>query len=151
MVDQATQRTTIMASPERCFNAATDFEQYPCWAHDIKEARIVARDRDGQAVDVEYQVTAMGRSTNYTLRYFYGSDPLRLAWRLQRGDATTRLDGEYSFVPVPGETDVTEVSYELAVELAVPLPGFVKRRAESRIMQTALDELRAYVEAGTGP
>ena len=147
MVDQATERTTIMASPERCFDAATDFEQYPRWARDIKSARILARDRDGQAVDVEYQVTAMGRSTTYTLRYFYGSDPLRLAWRLQRGDATSRLDGEYTFVPVPGEADTTEVSYQLSVELAVPLPGFVKRRAESRIMSTALDELKAYVEA----
>ncbi len=149
MVDQATQRTTIMASPERCFDAAIDFEQYPRWAHDIKEARIVARDRDGRAVDVEYRVTAMGRSTTYTLRYFYGSEPLRLAWRLQRGDATTRLDGEYEFVPVRGEADTTEVTYHLAVELAVPLPSFVKRRAESRIVQTALDELKAYVEAGT--
>ena len=148
MVDQATQRTTIMATPGRCYGAATDFEQYPRWAHDIKEARIIARDRDGRAVDVEYRVAAMGRSTTYTLRYFYGSDPLRLAWRLQRGDATSRLDGEYEFVPVPGETDITEVTYQLAVELAVPLPGFVKRRAESRIMHTALDELKAYVEAG---
>lgn len=150
VVDQATQRTTIMASPERCFDAAIDFEQYPRWAQDIKAARIVARDRDGRAVDVEYRVTAMGRSTTYTLRYFYGSDPLRLAWRLKRGDATTRLDGEYTFVAVPGESDTTEVSYQLAVELAVPLPGFVKRRAESRIMQTALEELKAYVEAGAG-
>jgi len=39
------------------------------------------------------------------------------------------------------------VSYQLAVELAVPLPGFLKRRAESRIMHTALDELKAYIEA----
>lgn len=153
MVDQATQRTTIMAPPQRCFDAATDFEQYPRWARDIKEARIVATDRDGRAVDVEYRVTAMGRSTTYTLRYFYGSDPLRLAWRLRRGDATSRLDGEYTFVAVAGESDTadtTEVSYQLAVELAVPLPGFVKRRAESRIMHTALDELKAYVEAGPG-
>ncbi len=150
MVDQATQRTTIMASPQRCFDAAVDFEQYPRWAHDIKEAQTIARDRDGRAVDVKYRVTAMGRSTTYTLRYFYGSDPLRLAWRLQRGDATTRLDGEYTFVAVDGEPEATEVTYQLAVELAVPLPGFVKRRAESRIMHTALDELKAYVEAGAG-
>ena len=150
MVDQATQRTTIMASPKRCFDTAIDFEQYPRWARDIKEAKVVTRDRDGRGVDVKYRVTAMGRSTTYTLRYFYGSDPLRLAWRLQRGDATTRLDGEYTFAEVPGESDTTEVSYQLAVELAVPLPGFVKRRAESRIVHTALDELKAYVEAGAG-
>jgi ribosome-associated toxin RatA of RatAB toxin-antitoxin module len=150
VVDQATQRTTIMASPQRCFDVAVDFEHYPVWARDIRKARILSRDRDGRAVDVEYWVKAMGRSTTYTLRYFYGSDPLRLAWRLQRGDATTRLDGEYTFVAVGGESDTTEVSYQLTVELAVPLTGFVKRRAESRIMQTALDELKAHVEAGAG-
>lgn len=150
MVDQATQRTTIMASAQRCFDAAVDFEQYPRWARDVKEAQVVSEDRDGRAVDVKYRVTAMGRSTTYTLRYFYGSDPLRLAWRLQSGDATTRLDGEYTFVAAAGEPDTTEVVYQLAVELAVPLPGFVKRRAESRIMHTALDELKAYVEAGGG-
>ena len=148
LVDQATQRTTIMASPLQCFDVATDFEKYPLWARDIKEARVLARDDEGRAVDVEFRVSAMGRSTSYTLRYFYGSDPLRLAWRLQRGDSTSRLDGEYEFAAVPGEGAVTEVAYQLSVELAVPLPGFVKRRAESRIMHTALDELKAYVEAG---
>ena len=140
----------IMASPQQCFDAATDFEQYPRWAHDVKKAKILARDDEGRAVDVEFQVTAMGRSTTYTLRYFYGTDPLRLAWRLKQGDATTRLDGEYEFLPVPGDGETTEVAYQLSVELAVPLPGFVKRRAESRIVQTALDELKAYVEAGAG-
>ncbi len=136
-----------MAPPSRCFDAAIDFDQYPRWARDIKEAQILARDRDGRAVDVKYRVTAMGRSTTYTLRYFYGSDPLRLAWRLQRGDATSRLDGEYSFAEVDGEPETTEVTYHLAVELAVPLPGFIKRRAESRITHTAVDELKAYIEA----
>jgi hypothetical protein len=29
----------------------------------------------------------------------------------------------------------------------VPLPGFVKRRAESKIIHNALRELRAHVEA----
>ena len=149
LVDQATQRTTIMASPQQCFDVATDFEKYPVWARDIKEARVLARDDEGRAVDVRFRVSAMGRSTSYTLRYFYGADPLRLAWRLQRGDATRRLDGEYEFTAVPGEADITEVAYQLSVELAVPLSGFVKRRAESRIMHTALDELKAYVEAGT--
>jgi hypothetical protein len=35
----------------------------------------------------------------------------------------------------------------LTVELIVPLPAFVKRRAESKIMHNALRELKAHVEA----
>ncbi|MFQ5558021.1 MAG: SRPBCC family protein [Acidimicrobiales bacterium] len=148
MVDQATERTTILASPRRCFDAAIDFERYPDWAADIKEASVLSRDDRGRAVDVEFRAAAMGRSTTYTLRYFYGSNPLRLAWRLQRGDATRRLDGEYEFLEVEGDPGSTEVVYHLAVDLAVSLPGFVKRRAEARIVHTALDELKAHVEAG---
>lgn len=150
MVDQATARTTVAASPERCFAVATDFESYPQWATDIKSARVLSRDHAGRAVDVEFRAAAMGRSTTYVLRYFYGDDPLRLAWRLQRGDVTRRLDGEYEFLPVEGDPDATEVVYQLAVDLAVPLPGFVKRRAEARIVHTALDDFTRRVEASTG-
>lgn len=146
MVDQATERTTIAAPPEKCFTAAIDFERYPDWASDIKMAQVVSRDDEGRAVDVEFRAAAMGRSTHYTLRYFYGASPSRLAWRLQRGDVTRRLDGEYEFLPVEGDPGSTEVVYHLAVDLAVPLPGFVKRRAEARIVRSALEDFTAYVE-----
>jgi len=41
----------------------------------------------------------------------------------------------------------TEVRYDLAIELVVPLPGFVKRRAEVRILNT-LRELKTRAEVG---
>lgn len=148
MVDQATVHRTIAASPEACFAAAVDFERYPEWASDVKMARILSRDDQGRAVDVEFRAAAMGRSTTYTLRYFYGSNPSRLAWRLQSGDITRRLDGEYEFLPVPSDPGSTEVVYHLAVDLSVPLPGFVKRRAEARIVRTAVNDFTAHVESG---
>jgi hypothetical protein len=61
-----------------------------------------------------------------------------------------RLDGRYIFEPGdegPDGNPTTEVTYHLTVELVVPLPGFVKRRAESKIMGTALDELKKRVES----
>ena len=147
MVDQTTLQTTIMATPDQCYAAAIDFERYPEWATDIKMARILSRDDDGRAVDVEFRAAAMGRSTTYTLRYFYGSNPQRLAWRLQRGDITRRLDGEYEFLPVASDPGATDVVYQLAVDLAGSLPGFVKRRAEARIVRTAVDDFTRYVES----
>lgn len=146
MADQATQRTTISASPARCWEAATDFERYPEWARDIKEAHVVTRDADGRGLEVAYRAAAMGRSTTYTLRYDYDGAPSRLAWRLVKGDIMRRLDGAYDFAAVDGDDEATDVVYHLAVELVVPLPGFVKRRAEARIVHTALRELKAHVE-----
>ena len=40
----------------------------------------------------------------------------------------------------------TDVVYDLSIELVVPLPGFVKRRAEVRILNT-VKELKARAEA----
>ncbi len=150
MSDQATQRATINASPERCFAIASDFAGYPAWAHDVKQATVLSLDADGRGNEVEYRAAAMGRSVSYVLRYNYGSNPLRLSWRLMRGDIVNRLEGEYEFAPVEGDPNLTEVTYHLVVDLAMSLPGFVKRRAEARIMHTALDELKAAAERDAG-
>jgi len=145
MIDHATQRTIIDATPEQCFAVVIDFERYPDWATDVKQVTVARRDDDGRGGDVLFRAAAMGRSTTYTLRYFYGSNPLRVAWRLIEGDLTRKLDGEYEFVAAEGGG--TEVTYHLEADLAVPMPGFVKRRAESRIIRTALEDLRRRVEA----
>jgi ribosome-associated toxin RatA of RatAB toxin-antitoxin module len=144
--DSVVERMTIRSSPEECFDVLTDFPHYPEWAADIKAVSVDERDDEGRAVLVRFRAAAFGRSTSYTLRYDYGGAPRRLAWVLVEGDLTRRLDGSYRIEPA-GEGDC-EVAYHLVVELKVPLPGFVKRRAESRIMVTALRDLKARVEAG---
>jgi ribosome-associated toxin RatA of RatAB toxin-antitoxin module len=150
MTEQATQHLVIQATPQRCLAVAMDFERYPIWASDVKDATVLTRDDEGRGSEVEYRAAAMGRSTTYTLRYNYGSNPLRMSWRLLRGDLMLRLDGEYEFAPLADDPDSTEVTYYLAVDPAVVLPGFVKRRAEARIMHNALQQLKGAVETGTG-
>jgi len=147
MADHAADRTEIEASPEACFAVATDFEKYPEWASDVKEVTVVARDDDGRGGDVAFRVAAMGRSTSYTLRYSYGSNPLRMSWRLIEGDVIERIDGEYEFVAVE-DGSRCEVLYYVSIDMLVPLPGFVKRRAESKILHTAIDDLKLRVESG---
>ena len=112
----------------------------------MKSVEVLARDDDGHAVEVRYRAAAMGRSTSYTLHYDYGDAPRQLPWKLVAGDIMRQLDGAYEFHPIDGEPDRTEVEYWLTVELIVPLPAFVKRRAESKIMHNALRELKAHVE-----
>lgn len=146
MADQAAERTEIDASPEACFAVATDFERYTEWATDVKEVEVVARDDSDRGGDVAYRVAAMGRSTSYTLRYSYGSNPLRMSWRLIEGDVMERIDGEYEFVPL-GDGSRCEVRYYVSVDMLVPLPGFVKRRAEAKILHTAMDDLKKRVES----
>jgi uncharacterized membrane protein len=143
MSDVARQEATIAASADELWAVLIDFERYPSWARDLKHVEVLERDAEGRGVVVLFRAAAMGRSTTYVLRYDHSDAPARLPWRLERGDIMRRLDGEYRF---EADGNVTHVIYELEVDLIIPLPGFVKRRAEHKIMHTALDELRAHVE-----
>jgi ribosome-associated toxin RatA of RatAB toxin-antitoxin module len=144
MTDAARQEATIAVPAADLWSVLVDFERYPTWARDLKQAEVLERDDEGRGTLVQYRAAAMGRSTTYRLRYDYADAPTRLPWKLEQGDIMRKLDGEYRLEPA-GD-GATHVVYELEVELLVPLPSFVKRRAEHKIMHTALDELRAHVE-----
>jgi ribosome-associated toxin RatA of RatAB toxin-antitoxin module len=144
MSDQATERMIVRATPERCYQVASDFERYPEWAGDIKGVEVLERDEQGRGQLVRFRAAAFGRSTTLTLRYDHGLAPQELSWKLEHGDLERVYDGSYAFVPVDGGD--TEVTYHLVAELLVPLPGFVKRRAEGRLVHTALKELKAKAE-----
>lgn len=144
-MENAREKMIIDASPDQCYAVASSFEKYPSWAQDIKEVSVLRRDDAGRAVEVTYRAGAFGRTTSYTLRYDYSKAPYELSWVQINGDITSKLDGEYVF-EVSG-VDQTEITYELSVELAVPIPGFIKRRAEGRIVHAALRDLKDQVEA----
>ncbi|MFM2078354.1 MAG: hypothetical protein RJA49_2244 [Actinomycetota bacterium] len=144
MAETASQTTTIAAAPERVWAIATDFEHYPEWAKDVKDVIVRRRDDDGRPLEVEYRASALGRSTHYTLSYDYTHAPAALAWSILRGDIMRTIDGAYHFSATADGG--TEVRYDLAIELVVPLPGFVKRRAEVRILNT-VRELKTRAEA----
>jgi uncharacterized protein YndB with AHSA1/START domain len=144
MAEVATDTIEIAAPPDRVWAIATDLERYPEWTHDVKDVVITARDDEGRPSEVEFRASALGRSTHYTLSYDYTDAPSSLAWSMIKGDIQRSIDGAFRFAPT--SDGGTHVDYDLAIELVVPLPGFVKRRAERRILN-AIKELKAFAEA----
>ena len=143
MAETATESITIAAPLDKVWEIATDLENYPTWTHDVKEVVITDRDDEGRPHEVEFRTSALGRSTHYTLEYDYTSAPKRLAWSMVKGDIQRSIDGAFIFQPT--DDGGTHVQYDLAIELVVPLPGFVKRRAERRILN-AIKELKTFAE-----
>src|SRR5271163_4591816 len=119
---------SVSAPPERCF-----------------EVEVKERDELGRPLLVTLRAAAFGRSTSMTLSYDYSEAPHIFSWKLTQGDITTKWDGRYVFDP--GEGGGTEVTYHVEAELRVPITGFIKMRATSRIMSTAMRELKARVES----
>ncbi len=143
MAQRATESIVVNASPEVVYGVVTDFANYAHWVSDVKKIEVLERDSDGRPLEVEFRAAAFGRSTTYVLRYDYSRAPDELSWTQTRGDLTETLQGQYRFEPSgPG----TKVTYDLEVELLVPIPAFVKSRAAQRIQTQALRELKAQAE-----
>ena len=145
MAEHATEHLNVAAGHDQCIAVALDFERYPSWAPDVKEATVLERDALGRGVKVAFRAAAMGRSASYVLAYNYGEDNRVISWSLLEGDIMRVLDGTYVFAPAGDGT--TDITYHLTVELVVPIPGFVRRRAEGKIVGTALRELKHRVES----
>lgn len=145
MAESAHERITVNAAPDEVYGVAIDFGNYPRWAKDVKSAQVLSTDEDGRGLQVEYRAAAMGRSMRYVLEYDYSDAPDAFRWQLLEGDMLRRLDGQYAFA---ADGDSTRVTYDLAVELAIPLPGLIKRRASGLIMGNALRELKNECERG---
>ena len=144
MTETASERIRVDAPADRCWDVAVDFESYPEWVRDVREAKILERDDEGRGKRVEYRAAALGKSVRYVLDYDYSEAPTAFSWKFVEGDMLRRLDGTYRF---ESEGASTRVHYDLSVELAVPLPGLLKRRAAGLIMGSALKELQKQVEA----
>ena len=136
MTDTASERIRVEAPADRCFDVAVDFESYPGVVRDVKEAKILESDDEGRGTRVEFRAAALGKSIRYVLEYDYADAPDAFSWHFVEGDMLRRLDGTYRF-EAEGPAS-TRVHYDLAVELAMPLPGLVKRRAAGLIMGSAL-------------
>ncbi len=144
MTETASERIRVEAPADRCFDVAIDFESYPEWAKDVKSAHILETDAEGRGTKVEYRAAALGKSIRYVLEYDYTEAPHAFSWHFVEGDMLKSLDGTYRF-EAEGDAS-TRVHYDLAVEIGVPLPGLLKRRAASLIMGNALKELKKQVE-----
>jgi hypothetical protein len=146
MTDAAHEQIDVAASPARCFAVASAFESYPEWTSDVKQVTVLERDGLGRGKRVEFHVAGLGRRVRYVLAYDFSHAPHAFSWTMVEGDLLRALDGTYAFAPT--ETG-THVDYTLRVELAVPMPGLVKRRASGMIMGNALRDLKRAVEAAS--
>ena len=144
MAQRATESIVVHAPPSVVYEVVTDFSKYAQWVSELKRVDVVERDAAGRPLEVEFRAAAFGRSTTYTLRYDYRLAPEQLSWTQTEGDLTESLHGQYRFDAVG---DSTRVTYDLEVELRVPIPTFVKSRAAQRIQFQALSELKARAES----
>lgn len=142
MSESVSQSITVRAPVQRIAGIVTDLARYPEWQPEVREVEILETDQEGRARQARFVVDARIFTATYVLAYTYQPDAV--SWRLVSSEQLRQLDGAYRFDDQGDGTTV--VSYELTVDPAVPVPGFLRRRAAERIVQSALGGVRRRAE-----
>lgn len=143
MSERTKSSIDIAAPAEAVLGVITDFEAYPQWASEVKEARIEERDDAGRATRAWYRMDAGALRDEHTLAYEYPSEA-EVRWTLVASNMMRALDGSY--VVEATETG-SHVTYQLTVDVKLPMVGLLKRKVEKLIIDRALSGLKKRVEA----
>src|SRR5262249_48654232 len=136
----AAPRAAVMA-------VIADFAAYPQWASAVQAAEGVGGEAAGRAGRGRVTLGAGGGEGTYGLGYGLGGDA---AGRLHLAAARAGISAMDGSSLLADRDGATQRTYELAVDLRIPMPGLLKRRAEKTIIDTALKGLKNRVENRPG-
>jgi Polyketide cyclase / dehydrase and lipid transport len=133
----------IEAPIKTCFDAITDYETFPSWQSAVVDTEVLDWDERGRGKRVRLFVDAKIRKVDYTLDYRY-DEPMRIEWGFVEGNGINDADGHYLFEELaPNRTRAT---YKLGLEVGIPLPGPVARRAHRSTLKASVEDLKREAE-----
>ncbi|MET7858935.1 SRPBCC family protein [Streptomyces sp. NPDC005318] len=145
MAEHTSSSITIEAAPADVMGVIADFDRYPEWTGEVKEAEILAKDDQGRAEKVRLVLDAGAIKDDHTLAYTWTGDH-EVSWTLVKSQMLRAIDGSYALAPL-GDGSRTEVTYRLTVDVKIPMLGMIKRKAEKVIIDRALAGLKKRVES----
>jgi uncharacterized membrane protein len=146
-MEHAEGSIVIDAPLEDVMEVIEDYEAYPEWA-EVQRVEVMQRIEGGRATEVAFEVDVpvLGKAS-YTLAYTYAPGDTGLSWITKEARGAIRdIRGEYLLDEL--EDDSTKVTYRLAVELGVLVPGFLRTEGAKRVIENALQRLKRRVEMG---
>jgi ribosome-associated toxin RatA of RatAB toxin-antitoxin module len=144
MGEHAEGDTEVYATPAEVMAVVADFEAYPEWVANLEEVEVLARDRRGRGTRVAFRLGTPWGEQAYTLAYRYQPRDGGMSWTYVEG---TLQDLAGSYILEPADDGATRVTYQLEVELGIPVPGFLMRQAAKQIVRSALSDLKRRVES----
>ena len=133
----------IAAPIETCFAAIIDYETFPKWQGAVVDTEVLDWDAKGRGKRVRLFVDAKVRKVDYTLDYRY-DEPDRIEWDFVEGNGINDADGHYLFEDLGGGR--TRATYKLGLEVGIPLPGPVARRAHRSTLKGSVEDLKREAE-----
>ncbi len=140
MAVRDSREVVIEATPQEVLDVLTDVDSSPDWCPQFRSVEVVETYEDGRAKRVKISAGAAGMSDDCEFEYVWGDNTVvttMVQSRLLKAQKTS-----YTLTPAG---DKTKVRYDLEIDPAIPMPGFLLKRTLKGAMETATDGLRKHV------
>ena len=140
MATKDSREVVIEATPEEILDVIADVEATPTWSPQYEKAEILDRHPDGRPKQVKITLKAAGLTDEQVIEYTWADN--EVSWTLVSASQLKAQDATYTLTPQGAKT---KVRLDMAIELAIPMPGFILKRTMKGGMETATDGLRKQV------
>jgi ribosome-associated toxin RatA of RatAB toxin-antitoxin module len=140
MATKDSREVVIEATPEQILDVIADVEATPTWSPQYQKAEVLDRYDNGRPKQVRMTVKAAGLTDEQVIEYTWGDDSV--TWTLISANQLKSQDAGYTLTP---EGDKTREKFDIAIDLSVPLPGFIIKRTIKGGVETATEGLRKQV------
>jgi ribosome-associated toxin RatA of RatAB toxin-antitoxin module len=140
MATSDSREVVIEASPEEILDVIADVESTPTWSPQYQNCEILDAYDDGRPRQVKMKIKSAGITDEQVVEYTWSTD--KVSWTLISASQLKAQDASYTLTP---DGDKTKVRFDITVDLSVPLPGFILKRAMKGGVETATEGLRKQV------
>ncbi|CAN2202596.1 Polyketide cyclase/dehydrase [Candidatus Nanopelagicaceae bacterium] len=144
MSDLSSGTVTIEAPIAEVEKALFDLANYPEWSTSIKSVDVLATDDQGRLTSGKFVIEAGVLKDKVTLDYDWSEAPSKLSFSFNDADMLTGMEGSYSIKKI--DEDTTQVTYEMGVELPMPIPAMMRKKNEQATIDQALQQLKSHLE-----
>lgn len=137
---QAETQKIFNAKASDVFKTVLDFESYPEFISEVKDAKILKKNKD--SLEVELTVNFV-KETTYTLKVQWEKDK-KIWWELLEGSLFKKNTGLWKFEDLGSQT---QVYYSLDVEVKIFVPKMILKKAVSVSLPKMVESFKKKSEA----
>lgn len=142
MATTSTAAVEIKAAPADVMNAIAAIEDMPKWSSSHKSAVVDSRYDDGRPKLVTMEVSQVGVTDTLQVEYTWQGDT-EVSWKLVSSGQLNQQEGAYVLTPSGAGT---KAEFTLTVDLKIPMPGFLVKKAIKSGVDTATKGLKKWIE-----
>lgn len=140
MSERVEQEVLIAAPIERVFQVVTDYERYPQFLPEMKDAKVLSS--SGTDTIVHFELEILMR-IGYTLRLTHEA-PRRVTWRLEEAKMLAENNGGWELTP---EGSNTRARYFIELKLRGLIPKSVSTRLAETTLPQTLERFKRRAES----